>query len=125
MEYRAHAESWNREHGDGDAVPFHLYPVLGGSTTLRGYREFRWRDKNALLLNVEYVWEVSRVLDAVAFYDLGRVFARASEVDGFGSLHDSWGGGFRFKSGNGVHMRIEVGRSDEGTRIWVKFSNVF
>ena len=38
----------------GQQVPYFLLPSLGGSTTLRGYPDGRFRDRHALLLSGEY-----------------------------------------------------------------------
>ncbi len=41
----------------GQTVPFYLMPYLGGSDTLRGFREYRFRGPHALLLQAEYRYE--------------------------------------------------------------------
>ena len=41
---------------DGQVVPYHLLPSLGGAHTLRGYTDFRFQDKHLLLLGAEYRW---------------------------------------------------------------------
>ena len=48
-------------------------PTLGGSTTLRGFSEFRFRDRNAFLINAEYRWEAFSGLDMALFGDWGDV----------------------------------------------------
>ena len=60
-------------------LPFYLQPTVGGSDDLRGYRQFRFRDNNALLMNAEYRWEVAPVLDMAIFADAGKVFPRPGE----------------------------------------------
>lgn len=45
-------------HADaGNEVPFYYQPTLGGKQTLRGFREFRFRDRNSLSLTAEHRWE--------------------------------------------------------------------
>ena len=39
----------------GHQVPFYYQPTLGGKNTLRGFREFRFRDRNSLLLTAVIV----------------------------------------------------------------------
>src|SRR4030095_8782826 len=58
----------------GQQVPFYLLPVLGGSEDLRGFREFRFRDKQSLVFNLEYRWEAFSGLDLAVFGSEGRVF---------------------------------------------------
>jgi hypothetical protein len=38
--------------GDGQVVPFYLQPSLGGHNTLRGYPDYRFHDRNMLVLNL-------------------------------------------------------------------------
>ena len=42
------------ETAAGQEVPFYLLPTLGGSTTLRGFLDDRFRDRDLLLFNAEY-----------------------------------------------------------------------
>ncbi|MCC6991790.1 MAG: BamA/TamA family outer membrane protein, partial [Acidobacteria bacterium] len=54
----------------GDSrVPFFLMPTVGGADSLRGYREFRFRDAAAVTLNAEYRWEAFSGLDLALFVD--------------------------------------------------------
>ncbi|MBL8228724.1 MAG: BamA/TamA family outer membrane protein [Bryobacterales bacterium] len=105
-------------------VPFYMQPVLGGSDDLRGFRQFRFYDNNALLLNAEYRWEVAPALDMVAFADAGRVFHRPGDI-GLSGLEGSGGLGMRFKNRDAVVMRIDAGFSREGVRVWFKFGPTF
>ena len=61
-------------------VPFYMMETLGGARTIRGFREFRFRDSRNLLLNVEYRWEVWQYVDFTLFFDAGKVF---DDVDDF------------------------------------------
>ena len=61
---------------DNQRVPFYLQPTLGGPDTLRGYRVFRFYGNNSTMVNAEYRWELSPILDMVAFADGGKVFDR-------------------------------------------------
>ena len=47
----------------GQDVPFFYQPTLGGARALRGFREFRFRDRDALILSAEYRWEAWWALD--------------------------------------------------------------
>jgi outer membrane protein assembly factor BamA len=108
----------------GNRVPFFMQPTLGGSDDLRGFREFRFRDQNLFLMNLEYRWEAFSGLDMAIFGDAGKVFARRADL-GFGDLETSVGSGARFNSANGVFFRLDTGFSHEGTRIFWKFGHVF
>jgi hypothetical protein len=113
-----------RSPRNGGAVPFYAQPFLGGSSTLRGYREFRFYDNNALLFNAEYRWRVWKLVDLAGFFDAGQVApsVRALDLDGF---RKSYGGGLRFRGAKGVLLRFDVGHSREGTRYYFTFSPEF
>jgi len=105
-------------------VPFFLMPTVGGSEDLRGYREFRFRDKNALVFNLEYRWEAFSGLDLALFGDAGNVFQQVDDIR-LSKLKTSYGFGFRFNTEQSVFWRIDFGFSPEGMRSFVKFNHVF
>jgi hypothetical protein len=108
----------------GNQIPFYLRETLGGSESLRGFREYRFRDANLLYFSGEYRWEPVRAVELALFYDAGKVFAQRSDFD-FTGLRKSAGIGIRFKTPAGVVLRIDVARSSEGTRLYFKFSPAF
>jgi Omp85 superfamily domain len=105
----------------GNLVPFYLLPTVGGGNSVRSLREYRFRDRNALVMNVEYRWEVLPALDMAVFADAGKV----SQEVGFEHLKTAGGIGFRFKTAEHVLFRIDVGRGAEGTRVFFKFGPAF
>ncbi len=105
-------------------VPFYFQPTLGGSNSVRGFREFRFSDRNMMVVNAEWRWEVFSGLDMAAFYDAGKVFPRRSQLN-FHELRRSAGFGFRFNVRGNVFLRIDAGFSNEGTQVWFKFDNMF
>ena len=48
---------------DSGVVPFFVLPALGGGSTLRGYPDFRFTDRNRLLMNAELRWTPARFMD--------------------------------------------------------------
>lgn len=109
----------------GEAVPFFAMPTLGGSTTLRGFSEFRFRDRNAFLLNAEYRWEAFSGLDMALFSDWGNVAPTWDAID-FTHLKNDYGIGFRFNSFKSVFLRFDIARSkQEGLRFATAFSGAF
>lgn len=108
-----------------DVVPFYLLPTLGGENTLRGYDNFRFHDRGALLLNAEYRWQVWHFLDLAAFLDTGQVFGTADEIttDAFAT---SWGVGARFRlARQRTVARLEWARSEEGTQVFFSIGSFF
>jgi Omp85 superfamily domain len=110
---------------DGNVVPFYAQPTLGGSTTLRGFDEFRFRDRNVVLINAEYRWEAFSGLDMALFGDWGDVGPTWDDID-FDELKSDYGIGFRFNTFRSVFLRIDLARSrQEGFRVTTSFSGAF
>jgi outer membrane protein assembly factor BamA len=57
---------------DGQQVPFHFKPTLGGSTSHRGFNDYRFRDDSVVYVNAEYRWEAFSGLDMALFSIGGR-----------------------------------------------------
>ena len=110
--------------GRSSRIPFYYQQTLGGSDTMRGFREYRFRDRRLLYMSGEYRWEAVTGLEFVFFYDTGKVFSDRSDFD-FTGLRPSYGYGVRIKTPDSVVMRIDVGRSREGTRLYFKFGPSF
>ncbi len=121
--------------GAGGPMPYYLQYTLGGTglhafrrdtmpsdgadATLRGYRSYRFRDRNLALAQAEYRLPLSRWAQATIFYDLGQVASRAGDL-GRSLRHDA---GFSLAY---VHNRVPVGRLDvgfggDGTRLFWSF----
>jgi outer membrane protein assembly factor BamA len=92
--------------------------TLGGARTLRGFREYRYRDRRNLLLNLEYRWEVWNYVDFGLFADAGKVFRDPDDLD-FGGLQAGYGFGLRVHTPGGTQFRIDLARSNEGIKLHV------
>jgi hypothetical protein len=104
-------------------VPFYLQPILGGAYTLRGVRAFRFRDRSLALVQAEYRWRINEFVSGALFYDTGAVARRLSDL---GKFERDYGFGLRAGGRNGVALRTDiVFGSGEGTRVLVRFDNVF
>lgn len=69
----------------GDQLPFYLEPTLGGTdmdsrVTLRGWDNYRFRDRDRALLQFEYGVTVWDPFGAYVFYDAGKVGASPSHL---------------------------------------------
>jgi len=105
-------------------VPFYLQPTLGGPDTLRGYRVFRFYGNNSTMVNAEYRWELSPILDMVAFADGGKVFDRWEQWN-FHAIQTDVGFGLRLKSRSKTVFSFDNGFSHEGFQIWFRLNNLF
>ena len=99
--------------------------TLGGSRTLRGARDFRFRDRHLLLFQVEYRWKIFPAVDAAIFYDAGKVASRREDIN-LHDLDDDYGFGFRFGTGQRVFFRIDAALGGrDGAQLFIKFDDVF
>jgi outer membrane protein assembly factor BamA len=110
---------------DGQEVPFHLQPALGGSRLLRGFPTERFRDHHRVVLQAEYGWDIWPFLGAVLFYETGMVAERLDDIALNGFRRD-YGLGFRLGSARTVALRTDVAfGSGEGTRISMRWNHAF
>jgi len=105
--------------GEGQDVPFFLMPTLGGYQSLHGFDYFRFRDRNLVVVNAEYRWEVTPSLRAELLVDVGQVFSGAEEL-GFSNLEFSTGAGLRLKLGTTVLVGAALGVGREGAELAVR-----
>ena len=108
----------------GDTVPFFEQPTLGGSQTLRGFREFRFRDRNSLAMTAEYRWEAWWALDGALFVDAGTV-APTWQGLRLSNLDVTYGFGFRVHSNSAFAARLDFAFSKEGFIPLLRFEHVF
>jgi outer membrane protein assembly factor BamA len=99
-----------------EARPFYLMPSLGGGSTLRGFSSFRFTDYHSLLLQAEWRIIANRFFESAVFYDAGKVAARTSDLD-LNHLKSDYGFGVRFHAPLATVLRVDVARSNEGTRL--------
>jgi hypothetical protein len=107
-----------------EKVPFFMLPFVGGVDTVRGLHQYRFRDRNALVLNSEYRHRLNDFLDVIGFVDAGRVFSNAKNF-GLQHLHPSAGVGVRVKFGTRMFFGIDLGFSGEGKRLYFRSSQMF
>ena len=113
------------DSADGQRVPFYFLPYVGGSDTVRGLVEFRYRDENMAFVNAEYRWGVHKYVDVVPFFDTGKVGQDWHDIN-FKRMKTAYGVGARIHSDSRVFFRTDVGTgSGEGTNVFVKFGTSF
>ncbi len=105
---------------DGGEVPFYLMPSLGGTRSLRGFEELRFRDRNLLLLGAEYRWEAFAGLDLALFVDAGKVTHALADLN-LSRLQVTPGIGFRFNALRGVVVTFDIAKSAEGRKYLFTF----
>lgn len=115
-------------------IPFFESFSVGGSNTLRGYEDDRFRGDNLLLLNLEYRRPFSDKLTAVGFVDVGDAFGGVfpTVVPGFRipaddptfTAHVGAGVGIRVVTPIGP-IRLDFGWGDEGSQAHFSFGHMF
>jgi hypothetical protein len=133
-EIRFRARLSNADTTPGQRVPFYLLETLGGSNirdedTLRGFRDYRFRDQAYVLLQTDFMTVIHGPLKLILFYDTGKVAPSFRRLDE-GRLRHTYGAGivvmprqldkilFRFYvalgSGEGSHTFFGLGDSIMG-----------
>ncbi|MCE5197522.1 MAG: POTRA domain-containing protein [Armatimonadota bacterium] len=117
-------------YGNG-TIPYFEQFFVGGSESLRGYREDRfWGDK-MLLASVEYRKPIAQSVGGVLFFDYGDAWGTANEfkVPEFDqtntfSGHYGTGVGLRVATPIG-NLRLDYGIGDEGPRTHFSMGHAF
>lgn len=112
------------DSGAGQTVPFYFKPTLGGSTSHRGFNDFRFRDDAVVYLNAEYRWETFSGLDMALFSDWGTVAPNLGQLK-LSEVKNAYGVGFRFNTYKAVWFRVDIGFGGEGVQTFFKFSKAF
>lgn len=105
---------------DGRFVPFYLQPSLGGHNSLRGYADYRFHDRNMLLVNAEARIAMMTHVDAALFWDAGNVAPRVGDLN---LDKRSWGAGLRLHTRRQTYARFDMARGDEGWRFTFRLTD--
>jgi hypothetical protein len=106
----------------GHDVPFFLLPDLGGND-LRGFSNYRFRDRHSIQMTAEYRWYAQEFVDGAIFYDAGKTVPLRGSLD-FTGFKSSIGAGIRLHGPQTTAIRFEVAHSREGMRLLLKFSPI-
>jgi hypothetical protein len=105
---------------DRHDVPFYFLPSIGGGSTLRAYREYRFHDRHFVVVNVESRWALFDHVDVAGFFDAGNV---AGSIDDLNFDKKSFGAGLRVHTRSATLGRVDVAYGDEGWRLVLKTSD--
>jgi len=121
----------------GSTVPFYLQYTLGGGgglnafrpdtigtdgtkDTLRAYEDYRFRDRDILLLQAEYRLPIRGPIDGTIFYDVGQVAPNVAGL--FDHLKQGSGFSLSYMHGGATLGRLDVGYgSGEGLQLFWTF----
>lgn len=110
------ARAWLSATGDGHEVPFFLMPTLGGGDYLRGYSSYRFRDRNAALLQAEYRWAVHKMVDVAGLYEAGTVSARTGGLS-LTNMAQSVAAGIRVHTRTSGLLRVDLAHGRDGFKV--------
>jgi surface antigen Omp85-like protein len=105
---------------EGQLVPFYLQPSIGGHNSLRSYADYRFHDRNLLLINAEARTAMMTHVDAAVFFDAGNVAGRVADLN---LDKRSYGVGLRVHSRRQTFARLDLARGDEGWGILFRLTD--
>ena len=109
----------------GERVPFYFLPYVGGVDTIRSFREFRFKDENALWMGAEYRWVAFEHVSFVGFLDAGKVERDWNDIR-FNGLKKGYGFGIRVHSNSQNFARLDFGTGGgEGWEVFLKLGPSF
>jgi outer membrane protein assembly factor BamA len=109
----------------GERVPFYFLAYVGGVDTVRSFREFRFKDENALWMSLEYRWSPIKWVSLATFVDAGEVRADWENID-LSGLKTGYGFGFRVHSTKQTFARVDFATGGgEGWQMFLKLGPSF
>ncbi len=107
-------------------VPFYKLLTMGGPRRPRGIIEGRYRDKQLLLLQMEYRFPIYKRFAGVAFGSTGRVAEEFRDLVRAG-YHYNFGGGLRFvlDKKNQLRLRLDVGFGSDKPAFYLTVGEAF
>lgn len=103
-------------------IPFYLLPSLGGHNTIRSYGNYRFHDRDMLVVNVESRWALMPHVDAALFVDAGNVARRAADLN---LERTGYGVGLRLHSETSTWGRFDVAKGNEGWQFMFRLNDPF
>ncbi len=88
-------------------VPYEEMYTIGGDTTLRGYKDERFRGEDMLLGNFELRIPMEKAFSFVVFYDIGRAWRK--DTNGRVFNEPGWGSDIGTSPGFGVRINTPLG----------------
>jgi hypothetical protein len=114
--------AWGVLTPSSQGVPFYLMPSMGGDGTLRGYLNYRFHERNMLVLNAESRWALSKHVDGAVFVEAGDVVPRAGDL---GIRRKTFGFGVRLHRQTGTLVRLDLGHGRDGWHFLLRTNDPF
>ena len=109
----------------GERVPFYFLPYVGGVDTIRSFREFRFKDENAIWMTAEYTWAPFEYVSLAAFVDAGKVNADWNDIN-LSGMKSGYGFGFRVHTDEMTFARFDFATGGgDGWQAFIKLGPRF
>ncbi len=108
----------------GNQIPFNMLAQLDSNHLLRGFTRGRFRDTSSVVFNVQYSYPIWDYVNAIAFFDTGRVFNGPSNFS-FKNFKYSVGGGFQIVTPRFYLARFTAAYGGEGIKIAINIKRFF
>src|SRR5262245_724111 len=105
-------------------MPFFDMPFVGSDEGLRGFDNFRFRDKSALALTLEYRYRIWPRIDWGLFIDEGQVAPQLGDM-ALNGFHTGYGVRLFVWPKPNLPISIDYGRSNETWRVYINFNTRF
>jgi outer membrane protein assembly factor BamA len=105
---------------EGDTVPFYLLPSLGGHNTIRAFTDYRFHDRNMVVVNAEARVALFTHVDAAVFADAGNVAARVGDLN---LDRRAYGVGLRVHTRQSTFGRFDLAHGSAGWRFVFRTSD--
>jgi outer membrane protein assembly factor BamA len=107
------------------STPFQYLSYLGGGNVLRGFLEARYRDRHAMVYQLEYRAPLFKRMGIVGFAATGQVVSSLKDYN-FNDQHLAAGGGLRYRlNPEGMNIRMDVAVSKAGNYIYFSVNEAF
>ena len=114
--------SWLDQVGTAQ-IPFQRLMTNDDPDLMRGFKDFRWRDRGMAILSAEYRWPLwvlthpdAMGMDLYLHTDVGQVFGNIDQINRDNFTY-SYGAGVRLLGARGFVLRIEYAHSNEAN-VW-------
>ena len=108
----------------GHLMPFFDMPALGSGSTIRGFENFRFRDKTALAMSLEYRYRIWPSIDWGLFLDEGQVAPQLGDL-GFDRFHTGYGVRMFVWAKPDLPISLDLGRTRESWRLYLSINTRF
>jgi outer membrane protein assembly factor BamA len=109
----------------GERVPFYFLAYVGGRDTVRSFREFRFKDENAVWVGAEYNYRPWKWVSLATFIDAGEVTPNWNDID-FQGMNTGYGFGVRVHNRRQTFARLDFGTGGgEGWQMFIKLGPSF